>query len=283
MGKANKAKSDLLETADLSYLVQTLKDVADNKYHTLVNHKDTFKRFGESFVEFFRLINLTTIDHPLITNDNPQVGFVVVNIDGTFLSGFNNKIIDMAIAEAAEHQNVRFITVGCKVLERIKQLDPDAKVFPPMEENGMYETAVMIKDYLIEEVMNDRLGKVKVFYSWPKSFEIQRQRKVNLLPCTDLISKQVESVEVIENVIEESEPIDVIAYLSNLWTVTRLYEMFVDTNIASAAAQANLLEESTKRMKKEHKNSLINYRKARKLDIDKGLRETFSGQMMTKN
>ena len=53
MGKANRVKKELIEAIEMVDLIQTLKDIADNKFFTLINEKDKFRRFGETFVEFF--------------------------------------------------------------------------------------------------------------------------------------------------------------------------------------------------------------------------------------
>ncbi|HNV24216.1 MAG TPA: hypothetical protein PKH98_04940, partial [Candidatus Omnitrophota bacterium] len=158
---------------------------------------------------------------------------------------------------------------------------PDLKVFTGMERMGMYEMALQVKNYLIDEIMNKRLGKVVVIYSWPKTLDVQKERVVNLLPCKELISKQVQFVDFYEKAIWESEPVNIIGYLANLWVTVRLHEIFLESNIAAAAALASFLEESVDKMKKEKIKAQMKYRKARKNDIDKSLRETFSARMMS--
>ena len=280
MGKASKVKAELRDASDMVDLIQTLKDIADNKFFTLISQKDKFRRFGETFVEFFRMISLTKVKHPMIANDNPWVGILVVTMEGSFLGDFNNKILRRAMEEKEKHEKVKFIAVGVKAVDRLRQYTPDLKVFTDMEAVGMYQTAVKVKDYLFDEIMNNRLGKVMVTYSWPKSFEMQKPRLVQLLPCVDLVAKQAQFTTNAEQVIEESNSADVIGYLSNLWVTTRLYQIFIDTVISSAAAQASFLEDSVDKMKKEKKKTQMKYRKARKGDIDKSLRETFSARMM---
>ena len=53
MGKANRQKVELFEDSELLVVVETLKDIADRKLFLLLNDKDKFKRFSETFVEFF--------------------------------------------------------------------------------------------------------------------------------------------------------------------------------------------------------------------------------------
>ena len=280
MGKANKVKGEYLDAVEMVYLIQTLKDIADNKFYTLSSLKIKFRRFGETFIEFFRLISMTKVDHPLINNKNKMVGILVVTVEGSFLGEFNNKLIRRALEVLDEHKQVVFTAVGNKAADRLSQYTKNLKVFTNMEGIGIYETAVAVKDYLVEQVMSGKVGKVVVVYSWPKSLEMQKSRAIQLLPCDDLISKQAQFVEKFANVIEESSSRDIIGYLSNLWITTRLYEIFVDTIIASAAAQANFLDDSLEKMKKERLKIKIKYRKAKKGDIDKSLRETFSARMV---
>ena len=280
MGKANKVKGDLVSAVEMVYLIQTLKDIADNKFFTLMSQKDRFRRFGETFVEFFRMISLTKVKHPMISNNNPVCGILVVTAEGSFLGEFNNKVIRRALAEKDNHKEVRFTVVGNKVVDRLRAFTPDIKVFENMEVVGLYETAIMVKDYLYEQVMQGHLGKVMVCYSWPKSFETQKSRIVKLLPCEDLVTKQSQFTQFDEKVIEESDPLEIIGYLSNLWVSGRLFEIFLDTIIAAAAAQSSFLEDSVDKMKKQEKSERVRYRKAKKSDIDKSLRETFSARMM---
>lgn len=281
MGKANKVKKDLVDAKDMVFLIQTLKDIADNKYFTLLNKKSVFRRFGETFVEFFRMINLTKATHPLITNTNPATAIVVVTGEGSFLGEFNNKIIRIALNERERHEKSKFVAVGGKSVDRLIQYTPDIKVFEEVERKGLYETSVAVKKYLVDEVMSGRIGKVVICYSWPKTFDSIKPRIVKLLPCDELISKQAQFVESVEEVIEESDPSAVIGFLSNLWITTRIYEILIDTIIASAAAQSQFLDDSVEKMKKERNKTQLRFRKAKKGDIDKSLRETFSARMMS--
>ncbi len=283
MGKANKVKLEYRDAVEMVDLIQTLKDIADNKYYTLTGKRDTFRRFTETFVEFFRMVNKTKATHSLLANDNPTVGVLAITGEGSFLGGFNNKILKTAIAEKEKYSDSRFIGVGEQSLERLKPYTPDMKIFTRMEEKGMYKTAIDVKDYLVDEVVNGRLGKVVVCYSWPKSFDTQKPFVVQILPCEDLLSKQSQIPDMFGDIIEESDPMEVIGYLCNLWTTTRLYEIFLDTIISSASAQAKFLEDSVEKMKKERTKMHRKYRKAKNADIDKGLREIFSAKMMVKD
>ena len=282
MGKANKIKSDLEDITELVEIIQVLKDVADTKFHSLANRKDRFARFGESFVEFFRMISLSEVAHPLVSNDNPATGIVAITSEAGFMGDLNAKVVRKVLSEYEERPNSVIIAVGKKGAAKLSVLGKKMKVFEGIEEAGLFETSVRIKDYLLEEIMEGRLGRVLAVYPWSKNFMIQKPRVVKLLPCDELLSKQAEFVDSIERVILESDPIEIIGYLADMWVVCRLYELLHDTSISEAAAQSQQLESSLSKMKKDKKGIGMAFSKARKSDIDKSMREVFTARMMVR-
>ena len=282
MGKANKIKSDLEDITELLSIIQVLKDVADTKFHELANRKDRFARFGESFVEFFRMISLSAVRHPLVSNDIPRIGILGITSEAGFMGDLNAKTIRAIMAEKERYPDATLIIVGRKGAERLRKIQPDMKTFVNIEEVGLYEMAVRIKDYCIREVMEGRLGKIVVVYPWSKTFNLQKPRTVKLLPCDELLIKQAEFVDAIESVLLESDPIEIIGYLADMWLVCRVYEIMHDTSISEAAAQSQQLEASVQRMQKDKKGIATAFAKAKKGDIDKGMREVFTSRMMTR-
>jgi len=282
MGKANKIKSDLDDITELVEIIQVLKDVADTKFHELAGRKDRFARFGESFVEFFRMISLSTVSHPLVSNENPRVAIVAITSEAGFMGDLNSKIVRAVCAEKEKHKDSVIIPIGRKGAEKLSFLEHDMHVFENIEEIGVYEMSIRVKDYLIDEAMNDKIGKAIVVYPWSKTFNLQKPRTVKLLPCDELLTKQQEFVDSIESVLLESDPIDIIGYLADMWLVCRIYEMMHDTQISEAAAQSQQLEASVQKMKKDKKGIASAFTKARKGDIDKSMREVFTSRMMVK-
>ena len=282
MGKASKIKHDLDDIIELVQIIQILKDVADNKFHTLATRKDRFFRFGESFVEFFTMISLSKVRHPLVSNDNPKMAIISITSEAGFMGDLNNKVIRTTLDEYSKHPGSVVITVGRKGADRLGTAVGQMKVFENIEEVGLYQTAINIKDYVIKEVVENRIGKVVAIYPWSKNFMTQKPRIVPLLPCEELLTKQQSFVDSIERVIEESDPIDIIGYLADIWIVCRLYELLHDTTISEAAAQSQQLESSVQTMQKEKKGIQVAFKKASKGDIDKAMREVFTSRIMVK-
>ncbi len=282
MGKAARIKGDLEDITELVEIIQVLKDVADTRFNELANRKDRFARFGQSFVEFFRMISLSEVRHPLVSNDNPKTGLICISSEAAFMGDLNGRVIRHTLAEMKRIPDCKLIVIGRKGVEKLKKVQPDMKTIVDIQEKGLYEVAIQLKDYVIKEVMEDRLGTVLLAYPWSKTFNLQKPRTIKLLPCDELLTKQAEFVDSIEHVLQESDPIDIISYLADMWLVCRLYEVLHDTSISEAAAQSQQLESSVQKMKKDKKGISMAFTKARKGDIDKGMREVFTSRMMSR-
>lgn len=283
MGKANKVKREFLDVRDLVELVQVLKDIADMKFHDLFAKRGGFQRFGESFAEFFRLLDTVNVAHPLISNEGKDVCIVVITTEEGFVGDLNNKVVTRALEVRMEYPDARFVTVGRKGVMKLEMMGiKSEKTYEDLAEKSLYDLAVLLKDHLVEQVMNGSYGRVIVVYPWPKDLQTVRARVVKLLPADFIFQKQTQTVESFTKVIEESDPLDVIGYLAALWTSSKIYEVMLDTSIAAVAAQSQQLDTSLMNVKKDAANVKLKWRKARKGDIDKSLRETFSSRLMTK-
>jgi ATP synthase F1 gamma subunit len=281
MGKASKVKTEVVEVRDLVDLIQVLKDVADMKYHAMLSQRTKFNRFNESFIEFFSLVGFSEVKHPLVNNDNPKTAIVMISTEKSFIGDLNSKVVTRAMEELEKTPNSFLVAVGKKGAAKLDAMgQKSAKVWEEIEEKGLYEVALEIKDYLVKEVLEGRIGKVVAIYPWPKDYTVIKARSIKLLPCEDLLPKQKQSVESFKQVIEESDPVDMIGYLANLWLSSKILEIFYDTNLAAAAAQTQQLDNSLGKMRKEREVVKLKYRKARRGDIDKSLREVFSARMM---
>lgn len=149
MGKANKIKGDLDDITELCMIIQVLKDVADAKFHELATRKDRFARFGESFVEFFRMISLSTVRHPLVSNDNSKTAILGITSEAGFMGDLNSKVIRHILSEKERLPDSTLVIVGRKGVEKLGKIQPGMKTWINIEEAGIYEVAIQIKDYFI--------------------------------------------------------------------------------------------------------------------------------------
>lgn len=281
MAKKTRIRNDLEDITELAEIIQVLKDVADTRFHTLAERKDRFARFGESFVEFFRMISLSAAHHPLVSNDNPTTAVVVVTSEANFMGDLNSKVVHRVLSEYENQPEVRIVAVGGKGAAKLSVLEREMKVFENIAQTGLFEIAIQIKNHLIEEIMAGRLGRVVVVYPWSQNFLLQRPRLVKLLPCDELLTKQAELVDSLERVILESEPGKIVGRLADMWIVCRLYEILHDTTISEAAAQSQQLESGLAKLQKDKRGIGLAFSKARKADIDKSMREIFTTRLLT--
>lgn len=281
MGKASKVKTEVIEVRDLNDVIQVLKDVADMRYFALSTQKDHFLRFNESFADFFRLIAFSQVRHPLVSNDYPGMVYLIVTTEQGFVGDLNTKVVVRAIQEKEKNPSATFITIGRRGVGKVEQFGHQSiKTFVDLEDGKHYELALKVKDYLVEQIMNGKIGKVSVVYPWPKEFGVIKPRMIRLMPCEHVLRKKAELLDSLNGVIEESDPMDMIGYMANIWLTSRLSEIFYDTALAAAAAQTQQLDNSATKMKKEVQLVRLKYRKAKRSDIDKSLREVFSAKMM---
>jgi len=281
LGKASKVKVEVGEVRELVDLIQVLKDVADMKYHAMSAQRVKFNRFNESFTEFFSLVGFSQVQHPLVNNSNPNSVILVITTERGFIGDLNSRVIARALEEKEKSPQSQFVVVGKKGVTKLEGMGQKLlKGYEDVEDRGFYGVAVDIKTYLVKEVMEGRIGKVVMVYPWPKDYTTTKPRAVKLLPCEDLLPKQAQTVEKFRQVIEESDPLDMTGYLADLWLSSKIYEIFFDTNLAAAAAQTQQLDSSLTKMRKERDVVKLKYRKAKRGDIDKSLREVFSARMM---
>lgn len=280
MGKASKVKVEVMEVRDLVDLIQVLKDVADMKYHALLAQKTRFNRFGESFMDFFSLVGFSEVRHPLVSNPNPKTAVVAISTERGFVGDLNSRVVERTLQEMEKNQDAVLVVVGKKAVAKLESMGYKmAKTWEDVEERGFYEMSLDIKDFLVKEIMAGRLGRVTVVYPWPKDYTVIKPRAVKLLPCEELLPQQPQTAG-IKQIIEESDPVDMAGYLADMWLSSRIYEIFYDTNLAAASAQTQQLDSSLGKMRKERDVVKLKYRKARRGDIDKSLREVFSARMM---
>ena len=109
-----------------------------------------------------------------------------------------------------------------------------------------------------------------------------KRKILNILPCSELFEKRKRVAEEAEDIIMESSLSDIIEYLVETWITAKLFEVFEDSKLAEFSARTLHLEESHQVLLKEGKMVRFQYFRSRHELIDKGMRETFSAQIIRK-
>jgi ATP synthase F1 gamma subunit len=283
MPKTARIKSDLDDVTDIVEIFQILKDVASHHFYNAAKRKEEFVRFADSFVEFFKMVNLAEAKSPLVHSETERVGIVAITSEGGFMAEMTAKVIKMGLREAEKHGSNEIIVVGSKGKEKLRNLTgkSDFTCIENVEEKGLYKTTLEVKECIVQKVKERKIGRVFAVYPRAMSLDLVKPFTIKLLPSEELITQQMEIKDVVEKVIVESDFNDIIDYLADIWLTCRLYEMLEDCVIAGFAAQFQQLEESLERLKKDQKGLIAGFRKAKKGDIDQSLREVFTASKMT--
>jgi len=293
MALLSQLRRDLRFNAEFLQLIQTLKNIAASQYHTLEREKERFADFMNQFTKFFQVVDLVEAKLPLVTVMTEVVGIVVVTSDSGFMGGLNAGVIEAAtdVQGLLPDGQVRYIVIGEKGCAKFSENGRAFKGFPGIHQDTRYEQAMEIRDYIVREVMEKRMGKVVVVSPRPLSFTQQAIDSFNLLPCGELFEKKagaappaptLKLLEKARRVTVESSFPDMVEYLAGVWVASKLFEVFEDGKLAEFSARAMHLEESVQKLEKEHKKLKHQcFRAAHEL-VDKSMRESFSSRKKKK-
>lgn len=293
MGKKMRIKGDCDDVDALLEIITVLKDVSTNKFFVFSQQKNEFSRFLELFLMFFDLLEMIKTNCVLVRNNNPGTDLIVVTSEEGFMSQLNGRVIAAAALEAKKDKNTRIICVGAKAAPKLESLGLTLdKVFASSHDKNRYNSALMIRDYVVERVMSGKVGRASVIYVWPKSFSILKPRVVKLLPAVELMGVDEEDGAVTEaqrkivrrtkDVIFESNIDGIMKNLADLWICARLYEIMTETKLAEAASQSQQLESACESLGSEKKALASSFKKAGRDDLNKSMREVFSASSVIK-
>ncbi|OGV78603.1 MAG: hypothetical protein A2340_02970 [Lentisphaerae bacterium RIFOXYB12_FULL_60_10] len=284
-------RKELKFNSELVQLIETLKNIAASQYHILEKEKERFDRFMDAFAEFFRVVDLADVENPLVTGASDILGLVVVTSDSGFMGGLNQGVMRQAIqaCEGRTYDQVALVVIGDKGASSFGDQGRTFKFFQGISQETIYEQAVTIKDYIVQEVLERRMGRVVVAYPRPLSFSAQEIRQIDLLPCRQLfdraqdseVARRVKQEGVLaeaRKVIIESSFDDMVKYLAGVWVTSKLYEVFEDSKLAEFSARAMHLEGSFQKIQKDFKKIQHQCFKATHEQIDKGMRESFAAK-----
>lgn len=297
MALLSQLRRDLRFNAEFLQLIQTLKNIAASQYHTLEREKERFAEFMDQFTGFFQVVDMAAQKSPLVDVETDVVGIVLVTSDSGFMGGLNAGVIQAGydVQGILPASQVRYIVIGEKGATKLSENGREFKGFPGIAQETRYEQAMEIRDYIVKEVSEKRIGKVVVVHPRPISFTQQTIDTFNLLPCGELFDRSSAKppppaattalgkvMADARKVTVESRFEDMVAYLAEVWVASKLYEVFEDSKLAEFAARAMHLEESVQKLEKEHKKLKHQcFRAAHEL-VDKSMRESFSSRRKKK-
>ena len=280
MESLKKLKEELQFNIELTELLDILKGIAVAQYWSLENKKDRFETFLKAFEEFFDIFDFNFVDHPMAKGGG-NLGLIVITTNEGFMGGLNNRIIDTALMNEGA-QSAELIVVGDRGAAYLKAMGRSCKEFPGIDPDFFYELAVDLKNYIIEQSLSGKIGRLKLFYPQSISFMVHKIQEVTLLPCHELFEKAGQGKEPPSEVIVESAMGDLIEYLVESWILQQLFHILEDSKLAEYSARTIHLEESYQVSLEQHKGIKNRYFRNNREIIDRGLRDMFSAQIIKK-
>lgn len=293
--QVHEIRKQLKFSQDFHQLIGMLKNVAGQKYYAVEREKQRFDQFMDAFSKFFRVVNLAGIEDPLVRSATDVEGIVILTSDSGFMGGLNNHVLRraMEIQGTRPDDKVALVVIGDKGALAIGDAGREHKAFPGIQEDTLYEQTLEIRDYLVQEVLAKRMGRVTVVYPQSLSFTLQQVTAINLLPAADIFDEHIET-EVTErthhvriiaealDVLVESDFKDILEYLVSVWVASKLYIVFEDSKLSEYSARAIHLEDSEQKLEEQTKKLKHQMFRASHEQIDKGIRESFSARSSRK-
>ncbi len=287
----NELRKELRFNGELVQLIDTLKNIAAAQYFTMEKTKQRFEEFMQAFAGFFRVINLVDVNDPLVNVESDVLGIVIVTSDSGFMGGLNQGVIRAALEAQGDHpkDKTSLVVIGEKGAGSLQDQGHAFRFLPGIGQEACYARAHEVRDFIVGEVLNRRMGRVLVAYPKPVSFTSQTIDVINLLPCASLFDVKADSevarrthtdklIAEARRVIVESRFPDLVEYLAGMWVLAKLYEVFEDSKLAEFSARAMHLEGSFQRLQRDQKKLKQKTFKAVHEKVDKGMRESFTAR-----
>jgi len=271
--KLSKIREDVKFYGEFSGLIDASKTIALSEFRSLERKVTSFERFVDIVESFFGLIEAGDIQHPFVSPQGRTQGVIMVTSDQGLSGGLDTKISAAAINQLETGED-RLIVVGAKGLAYAQEVGVSFVEFPGVQDEKRFEQAMELRNYIAGEVLQGRLGPIKLVFARPLSIVIQRVEVMNLLPCGEQLadSSREPSREDID-IIMESAPDDIVEYLVYLWLGQKLFEVFGLGRLAEVAARFMHAEDSSQKIKETSRKLRMEFLRARHEIVDQQMRE----------
>jgi F-type H+-transporting ATPase subunit gamma len=280
MLSTQRLKKELLMNMDLTELLDALKWIALAQFRLLQKRKERFANFENAFEGFFRMIDFSAVEHPFVSGAG-KLGIILITSDEGFMGGLNTRVINTALNYPGAG-DAQLIIIGERGAGYLKDIAREFVKFPGVGAEGHYEAAARLKDYIMKESISGKFGRLVLVYPRPVTFTVQQIEVLKVLPCNELFEKREEFIQAPGSIIVESETSRIIEYLVETWIAQKLFEVFEDSKLSEFSARAVHLEESHQVLQRRDRSLRFQYFKSQHNLIDKGMRETFSSQLLRK-
>lgn len=280
MKTLERLKEELEMNRSLTELMDVLKGIAASEFWTLAKGRKRFTEFIEAFDGFFQFIDFIDIQHPFVKGEG-DLGLIMITSNEGFMGGLNTRVINAALSYPGS-ASAELMIVGEQGASYLTSQGREFVDFPGIASGECYEAAVDLKNYIMKEGLEEKFGRLILFYPRPLSFMIQKIEQLELLPCNTIFEKESEKIKEWESVIIESQVNSIIEYLVETWIVQKLFEVFEDSKLAELSARTLHLEESYQILIEQEKGLQFEYFRCRHEMVDSEMRDIYSAQIVRK-
>lgn len=299
MKNTSVIKKDREFYRNFGVLIDALKGIAIAQFHALEKKIVHFEEFMQILESFFDPLDMAAMQHPFRDPKDAPLGVVAVTSEAGLLGGLNNRVMITAGNYMKNPKN-KLIVVGRQGQKIAQGYRIPCQNFTGIEDEKRYATALEIRDYIVDEVLNRRIGPVKVVYPVAISMKIQQVGLLNLLPSAEWKKNTAAPVSPAESgralkgppgaglpgvhrqaagdLLLETSPDDLIEYLTSLWLGQKIFDVLQLSRLAELAARIIHLEESSQKIKEIDKKLQLQYFRARHEIIDQQMRELFTAR-----
>jgi ATP synthase F1 gamma subunit len=276
----SQIKKDLDFNLNLYNLIEVLKEIAIAQYRILEKKIRTFEDVFAALGDIFTLMQSSTIEHPLLRTAGRQPGVVALTSDAGLLGGLNMGVMTQAIKEA-EKSRAKLIIIGEKGQMYAQESGLPFVIFKGVKDETRFAQAQELRNYILDEELNLRLGDLKIVYPVALSIVSQQVKTLQLFPFTKPEQfRQPVAQSAALDVVMESRPEDILQYWIYLYLGQKFYQIFGLARLAELSARFAHLETSKTKIEQLNKELKLQYFRQRHEMIDKNMRELFAARLV---
>ena len=276
MPSLTQLKQDIQFNTRLGALLNVMKSIAAQQFQVLEERWTSNPSFFEAVQIIAGTFNLEGFSHPF-TQGGPA-GVIAVTSDTGLLGGLNQQVVTMAVREY-HRQPGELIIIGKRGLVYAQEHRVSCREFPGIQDEKRRALADEVRNYILDQVLQGKLGSVVVVYPRAMSFTLQRVEAVQALPCQGWLQSGT-TVRGVRGgaVLMESSLGRILEYLVWSWLGEKLYEVFGSSRLSELAARSVHLEGSSQELQRRRNRLQRRYFRERHEVIDRSMRELFAAK-----
>ncbi len=278
----SQIKKDMEFNLDLYNLIEVLKEISIAQYRILEKKIRTFEEVFGALGNIFALLQYSNIEHPLLQTAGRPPGVIALTSDAGLLGGLNMGVMSQAIKEAQVSQ-AKLIIIGEKGQMYAQESGLPFVIFKGVKDETRPAQAQELRNYILDEELNLRLGDLKIVYPVALSIVSQQVKTLQLFPFSrpEQLSRGGGNAG-IQDVVLESRLEDILQYWIYLYLGQKFFQIFGLARLAELSARFAHLESSKTKIEQLNKELRLQYFRQRHELIDKNMRELFAARLVFK-